>query len=160
MNRVVRPRRAGSARGANPAGRSRSSFLPPADEITFEFSRASGPGGQNVNKVATAVRLRFDVGRSRSLADEVKARLVALAGSRVTQEGVLTIEARRFRTQGANRQDALERLARLIEKASRKPRRRRRTRPTGESVERRLQAKRHRSTLKRERENRRTTREA
>jgi ribosome-associated protein len=127
----------------------RPNFLPPAGELTFEFSRASGPGGQNVNKVSTAVRLRFDVRRSRSLPDEVKERLVHLAGSRVTRDGVLVIEARRFRTQDNNRQDALERLRHLLARAGRTPKRRRPTKPTPKSKVRRLEHKRHRSTTKR-----------
>jgi len=98
-------------------------------EITFDFIRAAGPGGQNVNKVATACQLRFDVERSASLSDNVKARLVKLAGSRMTDEGVLVIEARRFRTQEQNRLDALQRLAALIEKAQVEPKTRRPTRP-------------------------------
>jgi ribosome-associated protein len=123
-------------------------FLPPASELTFEFSRASGPGGQNVNKVSTAVRLRFDIGRSRSLQDEVKERLVQLAGNRVTRGGVLVIEARRFRTQEKNRQDALERLRLLLARAGRRPKRRKPTKPTRESRGRRLEHKRRRSATK------------
>jgi len=123
--------------------------LPPASEITFEFRRASGPGGQNVNKVSTAVRLRFDVGRSRSLPEDVKARLVALAGKKVSAEGVLVLDAQRFRTQERNREDALEKLRGLIERARRRPKRRKRTRPPAESRERRLEAKRRRSVTKR-----------
>jgi ribosome-associated protein len=123
--------------------------LPPDNEIAFEFSRSSGPGGQNVNKVSTAVRLRFDVGGSKSVPDDVKARLVRIAGSRITKDGVLIIEARRFRTQDKNRQDAIERLRDLLARARRKPKRRRRTRPTAESKERRLEHKRRRAALKR-----------
>jgi len=126
-------------------------FLPPASELTFEFSRASGPGGQNVNKVSTAVRLRFDVGRSRSLPEDVRERLVQLAGNRVTRGGVLVIEARRFRTQDRNRQDALERLRHLLARAGRKPKRRKHTRPTAKSRERRLEAKKRQSAIKRAR---------
>jgi len=125
--------------------------LPPDDEVVFEFSRASGPGGQNVNKVSTAVRLRFDVAGSRWLPEDAKRRLVGIAGARITKDGVLIIEARRFRTQDKNRQDALERLGDLLARARRKPKRRRRTRPTAESRERRLEAKKRRSTLKQNR---------
>jgi ribosome-associated protein len=120
-------------------------------EIQFEFFRSSGPGGQNVNKVSTAVRLRFDVTQSASLPEEVKGRLVRLAGSKVTEGGVLCIEARRFRTQGQNRQDALDRLDALIERAWKRPVQRRPTRPTQASRERRLKAKTLRSLAKRSR---------
>ena len=99
-------------------------------EIQEEFIRASGPGGQNVNKVATAVQLRFDVAHSPSLPDDVRQRLVRLAGRRMTEEGVLIIEARRFRTQARNRQDAVDRLVALIRKAAEKPISRRKTSPT------------------------------
>jgi len=136
----------GSARPPDPP-----SSLPPDDELKFEFCRSSGPGGQNVNKVSTAVRLRFDLHRSRSLAEDVRARLVELAGNRITARGVLVIEARRFRTQERNRQDALERLRDLIRKARRKPRRRRPTKPTAKSRLARLEQKRRKSTTKQRR---------
>jgi len=120
-------------------------------EISESFIRASGPGGQNVNKVASAVQLRFDVCRSRSLPEPVRARLERLGGSRVTQEGVLVITAMRFRSQERNRQDALARLVALIRRAAMPPRPRRATRPSAASRERRLAAKARRARLKRQR---------
>jgi ribosome-associated protein len=118
-------------------------------ELDEQFVRASGPGGQNVNKVATAVQLRFDVDRSPSLSDELKRRLRTIAGSRMTADGVLVIDARRHRTQADNREDARERLAELIRQAAVRPKRRRKTKPTAASKERRLTTKRRRADTKR-----------
>jgi ribosome-associated protein len=121
------------------------------DEIRFEFFRSSGPGGQNVNKVATAVRLRFDVRNSTSLPPEVKERLLGLAANRLTDDGILVIEARRFRTQERNREDAVARLMGWIAKAWPTPRRRRATKPTAVSRQRRLDSKKRRSVAKNQR---------
>ena len=118
-------------------------------EIQEDFVRSSGPGGQNVNKVATAVQLRFDVANCPSLPDDVRQRLIRLAGKRITEGGVLIVEARRFRTQERNRRDALDRLVKLIGRAAQKPKTRRRTRPTLASRQRRLEAKRRQSQAKR-----------
>lgn len=118
-------------------------------ELDERFVRASGPGGQNVNKVATAVELRFDVMRSTALSDDVRRRLRVLAGSRMSGDGILLIDARRYRTQSRNRQDARERLAELLRQAAVAPRRRRKTKPTAGSKERRILSKRRRSDTKR-----------
>ena len=118
-------------------------------EIREIFIRASGPGGQNVNKVATGVQLHFDVRNSPSLPDDVRERLLRLAGKRVTKEGVLIIEASRFRTQLENRLDALDRLADLIAQAARPPKKRIKTGPPAAAKRRRLENKRHRSEIKR-----------
>ena len=117
-------------------------------ELEEQFIRASGPGGQNVNKLSTAVQLRFDVRRSPSLPDDVSARLQRLAGKRLTREGVLVITAQRHRTQERNRQDARDRLFELIRQAAVAPIKRRATKPTKASRERRLETKKRRATIK------------
>ena len=118
-------------------------------EIEESFVRASGPGGQNVNKLSTAVQLRFDVRHSPSLAGDVRGRLERLAGSRLTRDGVLVINAQRHRTQARNRQDALDRLIGLIRQAAIAPVRRRPTKPTKASRERRIEGKKRRGGIKR-----------
>ena len=120
----------------------------PEDELEFRFFRSGGPGGQNVNKVATALQMRFDVKNSPSLTEPVKARLMKLAGSRLTLDGIIQITAVRFRTQERNRADAIARLDEMVAEASIKPVYRVPTRPTRASKERRLQAKSTRSTVK------------
>lgn len=118
------------------------------DELQIDFTRASGPGGQNVNKVATAVQLRFAV-RDSSLPEEAKERLTRLAGKRITSDGILLIEAKRFRTQEQNREDALQRFVGLVRKSFEKPRARKKTKPTKASKEIRLKEKKRKGDIKR-----------
>ena len=123
----------------------------PDAELTVRFVHASGPGGQHVNKVATACQLRFDAARSPSLPDDVRARLLRLAGRRATADGVIVIDARRYRSRERNREDAEARLARLVERALHRPRPRRATRPNRAARERRLAEKKRRAEIKRRR---------
>ncbi len=118
------------------------------EELHFDFVRSSGPGGQNVNKVATAVQLRFDAAHSQSIGPDTRVRLLKLAGKRASASGEIIIEARRFRTQQRNREDAVQRLEVLIEQASRPPRARIKSRPTHSSKMRRLEQKKRRSEVK------------
>lgn len=119
------------------------------DELEFQFVRASGPGGQKLNKVATAVKLRFDVAHSPSLPEAVRERLIRLAGKRISRGGVLVIDARRYRTQQRNRQEAIQRLVHWIQRAAKPPTVRRKTRPPATANRRRLEQKRRRAHTKR-----------
>lgn len=121
------------------------------NELSFEFIRAPGPGGQNVNKVSTAVQLRFDIQNSQTLSDPIKERITKLAGSRMTNEGVLVITAKRYRTQSRNRQDALDRLIALITKAMFVPKRRKKTKPNQQAKEQRLFEKKQQALKKKTR---------
>ena len=121
------------------------------NEVEESFIRASGPGGQNVNKVSSAVQLRFDLSRSRSLPEDVRARLARLSGRRLTRDGVIVIVAQRFRTQERNRQDALDRLVALVRRAAAPPIPRRATKPSPAAKRRRLEAKARRAVVKEQR---------
>lgn len=123
-------------------------------ELQFEHVRASGPGGQNINKVATGIQLRFDLSNSLSLASDLKGRLIRLAGKRVNADGVLVIEAKRFRTQEANREDAVKRFVELVQRAAVKPKKRVGTKPTKASLEKRLKEKKQRGKVKKIRQDR------
>jgi ribosome-associated protein len=128
------------------------SFSIDESELQFAFVRASGPGGQNVNKVATAAQLRFDVEHS-LLPEDVKERLKHIAGNKITGEGELLIEAKKFRTQEQNREDALNRFIELVQRAFKKPKARKKTKPTAASKEKRLKAKKVRGEVKKMRQN-------
>ena len=118
------------------------------EELELRFVRSSGPGGQNVNKVATAVQLRFDVGNSPSLPGDVRTRLIRVAGRRITQDGILIIEARQHRTQERNREDALARFAELVRQATIRPKPRKKTKPSKAAKERRIDSKKRRGSVK------------
>ncbi|MEZ4656382.1 MAG: alternative ribosome rescue aminoacyl-tRNA hydrolase ArfB [Caldilineaceae bacterium] len=120
-------------------------------ELDLEFVRSSGPGGQNVNKVATAVQLRFDLQHSPSLPEDVRSRAISLAGKQVTDEGVLIIQARKYRTQLRNRQLAIERLVDLLQRAARPPKTRHKTKPSAAAKAKRLERKKQRGETKRSR---------
>lgn len=123
----------------------------PESELQFDFIRSSGPGGQNVNKVATGVQLRFNVKSADTLPEEVKQRLFRLAGKRINADGEVIIEARRYRSQEKNRSDAVQRLVTLLQTAAEKPKARKKTRPSAAAREKRLAEKKRRGELKRER---------
>lgn len=121
------------------------------NEIQLDFIRSSGPGGQNVNKVSSAVQLRFDALHSKALSDEMRRRLIRIAGKKMTDDGILVIKARRFRSQDKNRKDAIQRLAELIRRAAVRPTSRRKTKTPPAAKERRLSAKKKRAKTKRQR---------
>lgn len=118
------------------------------EDLKFTFVRSSGPGGQNVNKVSTAVQLKFDIKSSEDLPDEVKIKLIKIGGKRISSKGILLIEARRFRTQEKNKLDAIERLITIIKKAATKEKLRSKTKPTKKSDEKRIETKKHKSLIK------------
>jgi len=122
------------------------------NELNFTFIKASGPGGQNVNKVSTAVQLKFDVLNSDSLSERIKTALIRNAGRRITKDGILIIEAKRFRTQEKNKQDSIDRLVALIRKSAEITKPRRKTKPTNTSVEKRIENKKQKARIKKQRE--------